>query len=404
MSENHDSYQDSNYVEARPPITLRIEGTGGEGPRRRGRKSRRNRPSALMLVTCVVACSLFGFAGGYVSDQMTKSQSTTSSKARTEVLYQSVIRTVAAGDSADVAMTVAEAAAVVKQTVVEITTETVTTNGRMGQLISEGAGSGVIITADGYIATNHHVISGARSITVRLPDGTEYAAQLIGSDSKTDLAVLKIDAAGLVPAVLGDSSTLIVGETLVAVGNPLGELGGTVTSGILSALDREITIDSESMRLLQTDTAINPGNSGGGLYNLYGELIGVINAKSSGSDVEGLGFAIPMNTAKVVIEDLMTYGYVQGRVDAGLTLVDISSAQTAMRYRVNRTGLYISESTTGELRSGDRMIAIDGTEIADMADYNAVMDTYGVGDTVNMTVYRNGQTLTVSITLGEMKS
>lgn len=371
---------------------------------RRVHKRRNNSPSPLVLAACVVVCAIFGFAGGYVSDQAAKNQSASSERAQTEVLYQTVIRTVAAGDSADEAMTMAQTAAVVKETVVEITTEIVSTNGRMRQLIGEGAGSGVIITADGYIVTNNHVISGASSITVRLPGGTEYAAALVGSDAKSDLAILKIGAAGLTPAVLGDSSTLTVGETLVAVGNPLGELGGSVTSGILSALDREITIDGETMRLLQTDTAINPGNSGGGLYNLYGELIGVVNAKSSGTDVEGLGFAIPVNTAKTVIADLIAHGYMQGRIDTGLTLLDISTAQAAMTYRVSQVGLYIYESTNSELRSGDRITQVDGNDIADMASYNAVMDAHAVGDTVRMTVARNGQNLTVSLTLGEMRS
>ena len=372
-------------------------------------KKRNTKMPIIALAACVAMSGFFGFAGGYVSNQVKAATpvavNDTASITQTEVLYQSVIRTVAAGDtSANPVMSVAEVAASVKQTIVEITTETVSTSGRMGQLISEGAGSGVVISTDGYIVTNNHVVAGARSISVRLSDGTEYTATLVGTDSKSDLAVLKIDANNLTPAVLGDSSSLMVGETMVAVGNPLGELGGTVTSGILSALDREITIDGESMRLLQTDTAINPGNSGGGLFNLYGELIGVVNAKSSGTDVEGLGFAIPINSAKTVIESIIEYGYVQGRIDTGFTLIDLSNAQTAMMYRVNKTGLYIYESTNPELKSGDRITAIDGTEITDQASYNIAMENYNVGDTVQFTVSRNGQALTVSVTLTEMKS
>lgn len=371
-------------------------------------KKKRNRLPALALALCVTVSGLFGFAGGYVSNSVKASPpdsaSDSVSAVQTEVMYQSVIRSVASGDtSISAAMTVPEVAAAVKETVVEITTETVSTNGRMGQLISEGAGSGVIVSTDGYIVTNNHVVSGARSISVRLSDGTEYTASLVGTDAKSDLAVLKIDANGLTPAVLGDSSSLMVGETLVAVGNPLGELGGTVTSGILSALDREITIDGESMRLLQTDTAINPGNSGGGLFNLYGELIGIVNAKSSGTDVEGLGFAIPVNNAKTVIENIIEYGYVQGRIDTGFTLIDLSSAQLAMMYRVNQTGLYIYDSMNSSLRSGDRIISIDGNEITDLSSYNAVMDTYSVGDTIEIAIVRSNQNLTVSITLGEQK-
>ncbi|TWH56044.1 serine protease Do [Desulfitobacterium sp. LBE] len=376
-----------------------------EVPFHGGSKKPGTRYSALALAACVAASGLFGFAGGYVSDQIQGASSDTATVSQTEVLYQSVIRTVASGDSSvNAAMTVSEVAAAVKQTVVEITTETMTTNGRMGQLITEGAGSGVIISSDGYIVTNNHVVAGARSIAVRLADGTECTASLVGTDAKSDLAVLKINATGLTPAVLGDSSSLLVGETMVAVGNPLGELGGTVTSGILSALDREITIDGESMRLLQTDTAINPGNSGGGLFNLYGELIGIVNAKSSGTDVEGLGFAIPINSAKTVMENIIEYGYVQGRIDTGFTLIDLTSAQTAMMYRVNKTGLYIYESTNSQLKSGDKIISIDGTEITNMAGYNAVMKSHKVGDTIKVTVLRNNQNLTVSIILGELRS
>lgn len=404
MLENREYYRDQSFYEWRPAPRRSVEENERARQPRRGKRRRSNRSSARMWVASVAACAVFGFVGGMVSGRAVKSQSVPPAGAQTEVLYQAVIRTAASGDNADEPMTMAATASVVKQTVVEITTETVSTNGRMGQLISEGAGSGVIITADGYIVTNNHVISGARSITVRLPDGAEYAAALVGSDAKTDLAILKIGAAGLTPAVLGDSSTLTVGETLVAVGNPLGELGGSVSSGILSALDREIAIDGETMRLLQTDAAINPGNSGGGLYNLYGELVGVVNAKSSGTDVEGLGFAIPVNTAKTVIADLMAHGYVQGRIDTGLTLLDISSAQSAMVYRVNQTGLYIRESTHGELRSGDRITAVDGNEITGLSSYNALMDAHAVGDTVRVTVSRNGQSLAASITLGEMRS
>jgi serine protease Do len=321
-----------------------------------------------------------------------------------EILYQSVIRTSAAGGApVDVPMTISAVAAAVKQTVVEITTETVTRNGRMGQLVKEGAGSGVVISTEGYIVTNNHVVSGAGSVTVRLADGGEYNAEIIGYDAKSDLAVLKIDAKGLMPAVLGDSSALAAGDAAVAVGNPLGELGGTVTAGIISAQDREITIDGEAMSLLQTDAAINPGNSGGGLFNLYGELVGVVNAKSSGSDIEGLGFAIPINAAKTVIEELIENGYVRGRVDAGLTLIDIQTEQTAMMYRVNQTGLYIAKSTGNSLQSGDRITAVNGVSVPNLTSFNAALTGFFVGDTVSITVARNGKSVTASIVLTELR-
>lgn len=274
----------------------------------------------------------------------------------------------------------------------------------MGQLISTGAGSGVIVSTDGYIVTNNHVIEDAQTITVRLSDGIEYKATLVGTDSKTDLAVIKIDAEDLPPAVLGDSSSLVVGQSAVAIGNPLGELGGTVTQGIISALDREITIDGETMSLLQTDTAINPGNSGGGLFNLYGELIGIVNAKSSGSDIEGLGFAIPVNTAKTVIEEIIVNGYVTGRISTGLTLVDIQDTGTAMSYRVSKLGLYISGSTSSDFQSGDIITAIDGKSVGSLSDYNSILGSYKVGDTIEITVSRSGRSITASLVLTELKS
>jgi serine protease Do len=185
-------------------------------------------------------------------------------------------------------LSTSEVASLTSDSVVEITTETVTTDSWMQQYVTNGAGSGVIVTQDGYIVTNNHVIDGASKISVRLKNGTTYTASLIGSDSKTDVALLKIGATGLKPVVLGNSESLKVGDTAIAIGNPLGQLGGTVTEGIISALDRELVIKGKKMSLLQTDAAINPGNSGGGLFNNKGELIGIVVAKSSGSDVEAL--------------------------------------------------------------------------------------------------------------------
>ncbi|MDR2940382.1 MAG: S1C family serine protease, partial [Clostridiales bacterium] len=208
--------------------------------------------SAIVLAVCVAASSVFGFAGGYVSDRMSYTQpaSTETAAAMGQgTSTHTVIETSAVGTN----KSLTDVVAMVKPSVVEITTEVVQTGYRFGQFISEGAGSGVVISDDGYIVTNHHVIDGASNVTVRLSDGSEYPATLVNSDAQTDLAVLKIEATGLTEATLGDSSQLMVGETTVAVGNPLGELGGTVTSGILSALDREISFDGQVMNLLQTD-------------------------------------------------------------------------------------------------------------------------------------------------------
>ena len=178
--------------------------------------------------------------------------------------------------------------------------------------VQAGSGSGIILTSDGYIVTCKHVVDGAETIKVILNDDTEHDAKLIGSDSRSDRAVLKIDATNLSPATLGDSDMLTVGEDVIAIGNPLGELRGTATSGIISALSREVTVESTSMKLIQTDAAISPGNSGGGLFNASGSLVGIVNAKASSSNSEGLGFAIPVSSVKTIISNLIDHGYVLG--------------------------------------------------------------------------------------------
>ncbi len=311
------------------------------------------------------------------------------------------------GDEIDEPLSVAEVAALVENSVVEITTEQIVSGSFMQQYVSEGAGSGVIITSDGYLVTNNHVIEGATNINVRLKNGTSYAAKLIGADAKTDLAVIKIEAKGLTPAAFGKSAQLNVGETVVAVGNPLGELGGTVTQGIISALDREINIDNTTMSLLQTDTAINPGNSGGGLFNTSGQLVGVVNAKSAGEEIEGLGFAIPIDTADKVIRDLINVGYVRGRVNVGIAYLAITDQMTALMYHVSDLGLYVysveqgSDAEKAGLKSGDLLVSIDGKAVATVADAGAAFDAKKVGDTVNVVIKRGGKEITVPLKLTE---
>ena len=295
----------------------------------------------------VVFCGAVGFGGGYLGYTFAKGGSTG------PVIYQAPAASSgtgsAAGGTANTAdaLSVTEIASKVGPSVVEVTTEAVTTNAFFGQYVQSGAGSGVIITEDGYIITNNHVVSGASQVTVRTSDGTEYPATVVGADSKTDIAVLKIEATGLTPAVVGDSDSLQVGEFTLAVGNPLGELGGTVTDGIISALDREVTVENQTMNLLQTNAAVSPGNSGGGLFNERGELIGIVNAKSSGQNAEGLGFAIPVNTAIQVAEELINNGYVTGRPAMGVTVLSINDAQTAFQYGVNQAGVYVQSSRQG---------------------------------------------------------
>lgn len=310
-------------------------------------------------------------------------------------------------DTEDGALSVAGVSEKVSDSVVEIVTEYVQEGFLRGSYTSSGAGSGVILTQDGYIVTNNHVIDGAQNIHVRLHNGDYYEAELVGTDSVSDIAVLKINATKLSYATLGDSSALVVGERCVAIGNPLGTLGGTVTDGIISAKDREITVEGETMVLLQTNAAVNPGNSGGGLFNMRGELIGIVNAKSSGDNVEGLGFAIPINTASPIIDDLINSGYVHGRFALGVSVLTIDNYQKAMYYGVEEYGTYIYQVESGSnaekagLQVGDLILKADGKEIETASDLQEVLDSKTAGDTLELEIDRDGETLTVTVTLME---
>lgn len=294
----------------------------------------------------------------------------------------------------------------VSDSVVEITTETVQNSTFMGQYVSTGAGSGVIISDTGYIVTNNHVIDSARNIKVTLKSGESYTATLVGTDEESDIAIIRIDPQGkeLSVAVLGSSADVKVGEYVVAIGNPLGSLGGTMTEGIISATERQISIDGESMTLLQTSAAINPGNSGGGLFNMRGELVGVVNAKASGEDIEGLGFAIPIDSAYTVMCDLIEYGYVRGVPDCGLSTIDITAQNlyTFYRYGITSTGVMIYESKyTDELKSGDMILSVNGTDVSTSAEIESIIRTCSVGDSVVFTVQRSEKSINVSLTLRE---
>lgn len=301
--------------------------------------------------------------------------------------------------------------------VVEITIETQSTLYGHYTYTAEGNGSGVIISSDGYILTNNHVISGANKISVTLRNGTKYDATLVGKDSKTDVAIIKIDAKDLTTAVIGNSDSLVVGEVAVAIGNPLGQLGGTVTDGIISALEREIKLDNSTMNLIQTNAAINPGNSGGGLFNANGELIGIVVAKSSGVDVEGLGFAIPVNDVKDVINDILEHGYAKNRAFLGVSLRD-TSYQTnnnsgmpfySMFFSQISYGAAVDEVVTDSpadkagIKKDDIIISIDNEVISKASDVSSKIANYSVGDKITIGLIRENKTLNVEVTLTEYK-
>ena len=302
--------------------------------------------------------------------------------------------------------------AVVSASVVEITTEFNQTYYGYYQYVQEGAGSGVIISEDGYLLTNAHVITDSQSgntadaIKVRLTNGEEYDATIIGNDSDSDIALLKIEGEGFAAATVGNSDTIEVGEQVLAVGNPLGELGGTVTSGIVSATNREISVENNKMTLIQIDAAINPGNSGGGLFNTKGELIGIVNAKTTDVTVEGLGFAIPVNEAVSVAEELEEHGYVTGRTHIGISLTDVTDAFTAYYYfRTEVTGVYVVNVQEGYnenvLQYGDRITAINGNEISSSEDVKELVKDSEVGDVLTFTISREGKIMEVEVTCYE---
>lgn len=294
---------------------------------------------------------------------------------------------------------------------VGITTEITTTN-VWGQPVSQAAaGSGFVITSDGYILTNYHVIEDADSIQVAFVDGTTYDATLVGGESENDIAVLKIDATGLTPVIIGDSDNVKVGEQVVAIGNPLGELTFSMTSGIVSAKDRSITMENGNvMNMIQTDTAINNGNSGGPLFDMYGQVIGITSAKLSGSSssqatIEGLGFAIPINDIKDMVTDIMENGYVTGKPYMGVTVSTVPES-ISERYGMSQGALVESVdedscAAKAGLQKGDIITAIDGKTVISSAELVEAKKTYKAGDTVTLEVERNGEKLELSLTFDE---
>ena len=355
---------------------------------------------AIVIALTIVASAALGFGGGMIASKQNKTVdgSLTINKVEPDKNAENVTP---AGSTTSIVQKTADS-------VVEIATESVVTGTFAQQYVQQGAGSGVIISEDGYIITNHHVIDGASNVTVTLRDGTTtYTAALIGSDKENDIALLKVDATGLKPATFGDSSTLAVGDYVVAIGNPLGELGGTVTDGIISALAREVTIEGQNMTLLQTNAQISPGNSGGGLFNAKGELVGIVNAKDSATEVEGIAFAIPVNNVLDIINDLKAYGYVTGKIDLGMQLTDINSNATAFYYGVNQTGCYVlsvtrgSNAETAGFHTGDIISKVDKTKVTSTDEVEKALEKFEVGDVVDFEVYRSGKTIKLKLTLAE---
>ena len=381
------------------------------------KKTKKNGKKIALIAGTLALALCVGFGGGVLGSYVAGNSNTNaivksgvSINAKTTQGTDSGLNIIQASKSDNGPTNVEEVVSMVKDSVVEITTEVTKYGTFYGQYVAQGAGSGVIISSDGYIVTNNHVIEDATSIKVTLTDGKEYDAKLIGTDEELDVALIKIEADDLTVAVLGSSSDLNLGEAAIVIGNPLGQLGGTVTQGIISALDRSIQLDGKTMELLQTDAAINPGNSGGGLFDSEGNLIGIIVAKSTsssdGTSLEGLGFAIPIDTVKKILGDLKTKGYVV-RAVLGITAVDVLDDTTARRYNVDKQGVYIYSITDGGaadnagLMVGDCILKFDGVEVTSKDVLSSEISKHSAGDKVTLTIYRDGKEQDIEVVLTE---
>ena len=397
---------------ATPPVHP-VQSQDAQPPKK---KKKFNGKRVARSAVALVLAAAMGFAGGFVGAKFGGSGKVVIQQVAPSSTADSASgsdNSITAASSSGNSLTTEQVADLVSPSVVVITTEQVVYSqwSWYGQnQVESGAGSGVIISSDGYILTCAHVVDGASTITVTIGD-KDYTATLVGEDTTSDIAVIKIDADGLTPATVGNSDSLKVGQSVMAVGNPLGELGGTVTGGMISALNRSVTIQGSSsvntMSLIQMDASVSPGNSGGGLFNMNGELVGIVNAKSSSSDAEGLGFAIPINDAIKVAQELLENGYVTGRPYLGITYLAVTDAQTASQLGVNAYGVYVVEVVKGGpaekagLQAGDRIVSVDGTEIASKDDLGTLMQKHAAGDTLSITIARDGQMQTVNVTLGE---
>ena len=378
--------------------------TGPNGPVQEMKPVKKNR-LALKITALALACALLGGAiGGGIVYGVGRGggDAVVSSSGRT--VSQVSLKTV----DGKTEMSDAEVYAANINSVVSINTTGTAGTNIFGQPVqTASSGSGFILTKDGYIVTNHHVIADADSVKVTLYSGDTYDATVVGSDEDYDIAVLKIDAQDLQAVTLGDSSKLNVGDRVLAIGNPLGELTFSMSGGMVSSVNRTINVDGTPFNMIQTDTSINPGNSGGPLLNSYGEVVGIVSAKYSSysnESVEGLGFAIPINDVWAMIEDIMTNGYVTNKPYLGATVGTVTE-QMAAQYRYDITsGVFIYSVEEGGaadkagLKMGDVITKVGDTEVKTMEDLNAAKKQYSAGDTVTVTIDRQGKTMTVDVT------
>ena len=409
MNENND-YRPENEGYSNPDNLYHYNYRSQEDQGRHETPAVSKKPSfwhktGVKITALLLACAVVGGAAGYGGAALSKSGKTTiqqSNRTAQEVTVKKV--------TGQALMSPAEVYASTVNSIVSINCSAVSTNIFGQRVESASSGSGFVITQDGYIVTNHHVISGASSVTVTMYDGTEYPATVVGSDSDYDVAVLKIDATGLQPVTLGSSKDVNVGDTVLAIGNPLGELTFSMSQGIVSCCDRAINVDGTPFNMIQVDASINPGNSGGPLMNLYGEVVGIVSAKYStysSTTVEGLGFAIPIDYVKSIITDIMENGAVTGKAYMAVTVGTMNS-QMAAQYSIDiDQGVFVYSVVKGGagdkagLRLGDVITKMGDTTLTSRQDLSAALKSYRAGDTATLTVFRDGSYITTDITFDQ---
>ena len=380
--------------------------SGPQQPVQEMKPVKKNR-MGLRVTALALCCALLGGAVGggvayYAGNRPGETSVNVSSRPATQVSVNTV-------DGKN-AMSDAEVYAAGVNSVVSINVTGTSGTNFFGQAVqTASAGSGFILTKDGYIVTNYHVVKDGEAVKVTLYSGDEYEAKYVGGDEDYDIAVIKVEAADLQPVTLGDSGSLNVGDHVLAIGNPLGELTFSMSGGMVSCVNRAINVDGTPFNMIQTDASINPGNSGGPLFNQYGEVVGIVSAKysSTGNEsVEGLGFAIPINDVFAMIQDIMTNGYVTNKPYLGVTAGTMTE-QMAAQYRYDITsGVFIysveedSAADQAGLKMGDVITKVDDTAITSMEDLTVAKKQYSAGDTCTLTVYREGQETTVELTWG----
>ena len=409
MNENND-YRPENEGYSNPDNLYHYNYRSQEDQGRHEAPAVSKKPSfwhktGVKITALLLACAVVGGAAGYGGAALSKSGKTTiqqSNRTAQEVTVKKV--------TGQALMSPAEVYASTVNSIVSINCSAVSTNIFGQRVESASSGSGFVITQDGYIVTNHHVISGASSVTVTMYDGTEYPATVVGSDSDYDVAVLKIDATGLQPVTLGSSEDVNVGDTVLAIGNPLGELTFSMSGGYVSSCNRAINVDGTPFNMIQVDCSINPGNSGGPLMNLYGEVVGIVSAKYStysSTTVEGLGFAIPIDDVKSIITDIMENGAVTGKAYMAVTVGTMNS-QMAAQYSIDiDQGVFVYSVVKGGagdkagLRLGDVITKMGDTTLTSRQDLSAALKSYRSGDTATLTVFRDGSYITTDITFDQ---